>query len=412
MAGSPPESRNGGAGVRGTAGPAPWRRGAALAPAALLLLLLLLAAAGAAPPAPRPGAAVAAPGADALGAGAGDTVGRAPVASARAGLGPDSVAAGYREWLDSLARTEAALTGAGLSEDRALYPYGRSRVAIAEGPELRYLAVARALDRLEGGGAGIRATAFSALAMARNYANLSEHDSARVWFALAARLDTAGAYEAETGRGLLAAALAAGDSLESARALVNAVGHASVLECQDELVLVYRHLLTAGDDHLLGMIADKVAGESAGLGASLRCWHARALARLGRRREAVGELLRLVAGGASSGGLGLPERATAAVLLPEMLAADGRRTAAAAHYRLLAGGHSGGLAAQGDLGLADLAFAAARYDTAAARYRLLCERPELPDLREHLCEMARLAELLAQITREGEPYGLDARGRP
>ncbi|RKZ14756.1 hypothetical protein DRQ50_08480 [bacterium] len=332
-------------------------------------------------------------------------------AAMAAGLG-DARRDGYLQWLHSLDQTVAVREKADLPEQRLLYPFAmpswNSDGAVTP---YRHLAIGKAVAELEElwtdrehGPASL-----IALSNARNYVHLSEYDSALVWYEITARADTAGRFTTEIAREGLAAAMAASDSLGTARRITNTLGSTDVAARSQEAALAYRWLLVNRDARGVDLMIKKVAAVDTLITPRLRFWHARALAWRERREDSLEQLGRLVenAGGLSLG-LSETERAWVLVAMPDLYYLTGSTSTARELYRHLASSGQAELAMWGNYQTAGLDLAAGRYRRAQGGFAKVCDGHRFGTWQDQACAMRDLARELERIRSEGEPYGTAA----
>ncbi len=323
---------------------------------------------------------------------------------------------GYLMWLHSLEQTAAGREAAGQEEQRLLFPFDRP--AWGEGDETtpyRHLAISKAVVELEELWTDRRhgPAPLVALANARNYMNLSEYDSALVWYEITARADSAGRFVRDVARESLAAAMAAGDSLGTARRITNTLGATDIDRRTSEAVLAYRWLLVHRDARVLDLLIDKVTAADGLLDPPLRFWHARAMAWRGRHAESLDQLMDLVAGSnGRSFGLGEDERAWVLTAIPELLFLDGKTASARELYRHLAASSLQELAMWGRFQLAGLDLASARYRSAEEGFTAVCEGIRFGSWHDRACDLKDLVRQMVRIRAEGEAYGTAAFYRP
>jgi len=135
---------------------------------------------------------------------------------------------GYLQWLHSLEKAVTARLETDLEEANLLYPFDLPAWDLDDPRPYRHLSISKAVTELEAqqnrrGNGNLNST-LMALANARNYVNLSEYDSALVWFELAAQLDSTGSFRVEIAREGLACAASAADSLAMAQMMTNTLG--------------------------------------------------------------------------------------------------------------------------------------------------------------------------------------------
>jgi tetratricopeptide (TPR) repeat protein len=327
----------------------------------------------------------------------------------------ESEVRGYQGWLQSLTASIAARQKAGAPENAGLYPLGELPLEDRGIATFRQISISRALSRLEvnrrPGQNVADISAFSCLAMARNYLHLAEYDSALVWYDRASRHDTDDGYAAEIGRESLAAATMRGDSLSFVGRLLNTLGASDLAGREEELILAYRYLLVRQDGSNLRHLLKKVSLQISRLSPRLRYWHAWGLITLKEWEPALRHLRVLVATGGLSHGLTEEQRGYVLTALPDLLVLLDRRPEARRLYRLLIEGGPSALQPWAEYQVAGLNLLDGHYLQAWLGYRRLCERDPPPDWREQACELLELADELQTIRKEGERYGTAALDR-
>jgi hypothetical protein len=323
---------------------------------------------------------------------------------------------GYLEWLHSLEQTVAGRQLAQQPEARLLFPLDTPSWQRAEPvTPYRHLAIGKAVAELEEFWAehGSGPAPLVALANARNYMNLSEYDSALVWYEITARADTAGRFTREVAREALAAAVAVGDSLDAVRRVTDTLGAADLAARADEAALAYRWLLVNRDTRAIDLMIGKVAGLDSLTPPRLRYWHARALAWRERRAESLTELRMLVSEAQGmSLGLGEQERAWVLAAMPDLMYLLGDADGARELYRRLAVSTLGRVALWGRYQVAGLDLAAARYREARDGFDAVCSGRRYGIWQDQACALRDLADELERIRTEGEPYGTASFYRP
>lgn len=322
----------------------------------------------------------------------------------------DSARTRYLQWLHSLEKTVAAREDGGQAEQRLLFPFDVPDWGGEDPQPYRHLAIGKAVLELEKvwSDRGRYPAPLAALSHARNYVNLSEYDSALVWFEITARADTAGRFREDVARESLAAALAAGDSLAAARHLTGALGATTVASRAEEIVLAYRWLLANRDARSLDHLIQKVAAEDTLLTPHLRFWHARALGWRERHAACLDQLARLVAAGGLSLGLDEQERTWVLTKVPDLYLMLGDLEAARDLYGVLAASQLEEVSLWGAYQLAGTDLMSADFTAAVSGYRRVCEGKRYGTWQDHACANAALAENLERLRAEGEPYGAAA----
>jgi hypothetical protein len=337
-------------------------------------------------------------------------------ATTLAGEMSDPERRGYEQWLHSLEQTVLAQQEAETLEMPPLYPSGTLYRQATEPSPHRYLAIGRALAKMEEAQrlpeAGRRVTTFHALGMARSYARLCEYDSALTWYERAAHHDTLEAYADVIARESLASAIGQADSLRIVQGLLNTVGTSELADHEEELVLAYRFLLSQDDESNLRLLAQKVARLDDNMNATLSYWHAFALTSLREWREALPNLLRLVAQGGLSCGLTVSQRTWVAKKIPDLLFLLDSADMAAPLYARLAASPWPPVRLWGEYQLANLAFLDRRYGQAWVAFKNQCEGQEDIAWREDACLMKELAAKLSGLPQEGGVDGATALDNP
>ena len=330
---------------------------------------------------------------------------------ARGELTP-KVADGYLQWLHSLEQTVTGREAADQPESNLLFPYDRPGWLTEDVKPYRHLAISKAVTQLEGDWArrdqAGAYTALMALVNARNYVNLSEYDSALVWFDAAAAVDTAGNFRREIGRERLATAIALDDSTLVATLLTNTLGASELIGREGELILAYRWLLAEMDAEGVDLLIRKVESQQAVLSDRLRFWHAYALNWRQKRAESLDHLLKLVQSGGLSRDLTEGQRAWVLWAIPDQLFLAGDTATAADLYRVLSRSSIAELRLWGLYQTANLDLLAGRYQRAAKGFSDVCDAERTGSWQDQACAMADVAEEMERIRAEGEAYGTAA----
>lgn len=334
----------------------------------------------------------------------------APATGAQ-GLDPEQTD-GYLQWLHSLEKTVAARQASDQPETNLLFPFDLPGWTPDQQRPYRHLAISKALGMMEQEYPGAErrkiSSAFLALSTARNYLNLSEYDSALVWFDLAEKLDQERNFTAEIKREKLGTALAAGDSLTMVALAVNTLGATDLTDRGDEISLVYRWFLVTRDDESLRVLVQKLEQSPELLTDRVLFWHAYSLCWLGeypRSLAAVGDLLQ---GGGLSRGLTESQRMWVLVAAPDLLFLTDQTDQARDLYGALAGSQIVELTNWGVQQTANLDFLDGRYLRASEGFQRVCDAKRTGSYQDHACEMARLTRELERIYSEGKPYGTAA----
>ncbi|MCB1183251.1 hypothetical protein KDM41_07445 [bacterium] len=328
---------------------------------------------------------------------------------------------GFLQWLHSLETAVAAREEAELPEAAPLYPFDTPAWDLSDPRPYRHLSISKAVTELEAevnarGGAGRvggnLSSTLMALANARNYVNLSEYDSALVWYRVAAEIDSTGSFRHEIAREGLACAASANDSLAMAALMTNTLGTDDLTGRQDELVLAYRWLLTARDTDSVEHLVDKIEAHREVVTPRLRFWHAYALGWLGRPSASLAELRVLVRDGGLSHGLSEHQRGWVLSALADDYFLLGDSDTARGLYRALADCAVGRLRMWGKNQLAGLDFIEHRYLSAGAGFEEVCEGTRFGAWQDQACAMVEIAREMERIKGEGEPYGVAQFYRP
>ena len=317
---------------------------------------------------------------------------------------------GYLQWLHSLETAVTARLEADMPEANLLFPFDQPAWDLDDPRPYRHLSISKAVTSLEAewnnrGNGRIKSTLI-ALANARNYVNLSEYDSALVWYSLAAQLDSSGSFRHEIAREGLACAASAKDSLGMAQLMTNTLGASELMGRQDELTLAYRWLLAEKDAESLAHLVQKVEAHPAVLEARLQFWHTYALSWLGRQDESLDHLRQLVRTGGLSHDLTESQRAWVLVAIADTYFLLGETPMAQDLYRTLSSSRMLELKLWGKYQLAGLAFIDNNYLGAGKGFTEVCEGTRLGAWQDHACAMVEIARELERIKAEGEPYGV------
>lgn len=317
---------------------------------------------------------------------------------------------GYLQWLHSLEKTAAAREASGVAEANLLYPFDLPGWTTQETTPYRHLAISKALRMLEAEyPANAReniSSAFLALSAARNYMNLSEYDSALVWFKISEGLDTEGHFRLEIGRERMGAALAAGDSLSLVELTTNVLGVSDLTGREVELTLVYRWLMSQWDVPTMDLLIKKVEGQEEGLLTDrLLFWHAFALTWRQEYARSLDHLRRLVKTGGLSRDLAESQRAWVLGAIPDLFFLLDRPKEAAPMYQALAACTIPSLNSWGTYQSANMAFLNSEYLVASQGFENVCKGKRSGSFQDHACAMATLSIELQRIQSEGKPYG-------
>ncbi|MBD3221070.1 hypothetical protein GF314_07475 [bacterium] len=319
---------------------------------------------------------------------------------------------GYRVWLHNLETTVASRADRQGDETVARFPFG-----VIEGHEAArrdttsLLAVARELNELEALPRILqepaRKTALHAITRARNHAHIAEFDTALVWYEIAARRDSAGAFTRELGPEAMAVAVATGDSVATTRRLLAMLGARDLTSRGTELTLAYRHLVasrdTANVDLLIAEVEQHVDFASAP--GELIYWHAFALNWRERWDESLDHLAGLLARGGQSHGLTEAQRTWVLVAVADQLMITGHLGEAAPMYRALAGTDLAGARDWARCQAAAIDFLSGRYLEAGTVFEQLCDQREPLPWRAYACGMAQLSDEMERLRSKGRDHG-------
>lgn len=316
---------------------------------------------------------------------------------------------GYLQWLHSLEQEVKAREAAGAPEGNLLYPF---EIPGWEGQEVkpyRHLAISKAIGELEAQwqlrGQNRESSALVALAHARNYTNLSEFDSAMVWYEAAGQLDTLSLFQREISQERMAVTAALSDSLGMSQRITNTLGASDLTGRERELILSYRWLLTGRDSETLGQLLAKVQAQPELLKGQVLYWHAFSQGWLEERPACLANLRILLQNGGLSLDLTEGQRAWVLTAVPDLMFLMGDREGSRPLYETLAAGSLPALKSWAVYQLANLDFLNAEYGKAANGFGLVCEGLGLASWQDQACAMADIAHQLDRIRTESEPYG-------
>jgi len=323
---------------------------------------------------------------------------------------------GYLQWLHSLEKAVTARLETDLDEANVLFPFDLPAWDINDPRPYRHLSISKAVTELEAQwnnrGNGNIESALMALANARNYVNLSEYDSAMVWYNAAAQLDSTGSFRREIAREGLACATAANDSLAMAQLMTNTLGSSDLEGRADELVLAFRWLLTEQDSESLEHLIKKLDSHPSVLEPRLQFWQAYSLSWLGHRQESLVHLRQLVSTGGLSHALSEHQRGWVLVGLADTYFLLGESGSARELYKTLKSSRVMKLKTWAVYQLAGLDFIESRYLRAGGGFQEVCETTRYGSWQDQACAMKDIAVELERIKSEGEPYGVANYYRP
>jgi len=244
-----------------------------------------------------------------------------------------------------------------------------------------------------------------ALANARNYVNLSEYDSATVWFEKAASLDTEKNFFREICRERLAAAAANRDTLDMLAAITNSIGSSAITGHEAEFILALRWLLIQQDSETLDLVLQKIQSDDTNLPDRLRYWVAYASA---WRKDTTGSLMHLkilITSGGLSRDLTESQRSWVLFAIPDFLFLGGDQVSSRSLYEVLANSQVPRLSTWGRYQVANLDFLSGRYLRASEGFKRVCEAKRLGSWQDHACEMTKVANEIERLKSERETYG-------
>lgn len=330
---------------------------------------------------------------------------------ASAGLS-DRESDGYLQWLHSLEKAVEGREAQDLAEGNLLFPFDRPGWQSLEVQPYRHLSISKAVGELEREwllrGEDRTESPLVALSNARNYLNLSEFDSALVWYDKAAELDKDSNFRREIGWEKMAAATALSDSLAVLECITNTIGSSTVTGQENEYILALRWLLVTRDRETLTLVLQKIQQEKANLPDRLRYWVAYALAWTDQREPSLAHLKVLIRSGGLSRDLSEGQRAWVLLAIPDFLFLDGQQEAARELYEVLAVSTLPKVSSWGHYQVANLDLLDGRYLRASEGFKRVCEAKRQGSWQDHACEMTNLAAEIERLKSEGEPYGAGA----
>ncbi len=317
---------------------------------------------------------------------------------------------GYLQWLHSLEKAVTARLETDLPEANLLFPFDLPAWDLDDPRPYRHLSISKAVTELEAQwnnrGNGNIESALMALANARNYVNLSEYDSAMVWYNVAAKLDSTGSFRREIAREGLACATSANDSLAIVQLMTNTLGASDLDGRADELILAFRWLLTERDGESLEHLIKKIEAHPTVVEPRLHFWQAYALSWLGRPADAMPHLLELVKTGGLSHALSERQRSWVLVGIANTYFLLGETSVARDLYNTLSSCRVMELKMWGTYQTAGLDFIDNNYLRAGNGFLEVCEGTRFGSWQEQACAMKDIAVELERIKSEGEPYGV------
>jgi len=321
----------------------------------------------------------------------------------------DKESDGYLQWLHSLEQTTQAREEVEAPEGNLLFPFNRPGWDTTEDKPYRHLAISKAIMELEAQwllrGGNREKSALVALSHARNYTNLSEYDSALVWYQAAADLDTLRLFQREIGWENMAASAASGDSLNLAQLITNTMGSSDLQGREQELVLAFRWLLTTLDSDSLKLLLKKVESQPELVSGEIKFWTAYSQSWLGSYDQCLHNLRGIIKNGGLSEGLTEGQRQWVLSAIPDLYFLLGDSEQSRSLYEVLLLSSLDNLQLWARYQLGNLAFLEADYKTASGAYGVVCEAKRMGSWQDNACEMATLATELNRIKKQGEPYG-------
>ncbi len=317
---------------------------------------------------------------------------------------------GYLQWLHSLEMGIKGRTEAGQEEGNLLFPFDLPGWEDQEIQPYRHLAISKALEELESkfDAQGRELSPLAALSNARNYINLSEYDSALVWYEIATTLDTTGNFRREIGMERLASATAALDSMAAQNYVTNTLGTSELVGREGELVLAYRWLLTQQDTETLSLLIKKTEDMDAVLTDRIRFWMAYTLSWQGENEASLNHFLKLIRSGGLSRDLTESQRSWVLAAIPDLFFLQGDTSTCRDLYEIIADSSLEQLGLWATFRMAGLDFLDCRYLKASHGFKSVCDGKRFGSWQDHACEMAGIAQEIHRIRKKGEPYGTDA----
>ncbi len=331
-----------------------------------------------------------------------------PLSAVAVGLN-NSESDGYLQWLHSLEKVMENRSETGLEEGNLLYPFDLPGWKGEESRAYRHLSISKAVTELEKEwllrGEQDTDSPLVALANARNYVNLSEFDSALVWFDAASKLDKDQNFSREISRERLAAAAANGDSLSMLTFITNTVGTHNITGHESEYILALRWLLIHQNSETIDLVVQKIESEGEVLPDRLRFWVAYSLSWRQKRTESLKHLRVLIGSGGLSRDLTERQRSWVLFAIPDFFFLDGDSVSALALYDILKNSKVPELSTWGRYQIANMDFLGGRYLRASEGFKRVCDAKRLGSWQDQACEMANVAQEIERIKSEGEPYG-------
>lgn len=316
---------------------------------------------------------------------------------------------GYLQWMHSLEKVIENRRETELEEGNLLYPYDLPGWKGEEVRPYRHLSISKAVNELEQEwllrGESRTTSTLVALANARNYVNLSEFDSALVWFDKAEALDESKNFTREISRERLATAAADRDSLAMVTCITNTVNNSAITGHESEYILALRWLLIHKDSESIDLVLSKIESDGNVLSDRLRYWVAFSQAWRENRTEAMAHLRVLIGSGGLSRDLTEKQRSWVLFSIPDLFFLAGDNSSAFALYKILEKSKVPELSTWGRFQIANMDLLAGRYLRASEGFKRVCESTRLGSWQDQACEMVNVAKEIERIKSEGEPYG-------
>jgi len=316
---------------------------------------------------------------------------------------------GYLQWMHSLEAVIDNREETGLEEGNLLYPFDVPGWQGDETRPYRHLSISKAINELEREwllrGESRTESALVALANARNYVNLSEYDSATVWFDKAAELDTERNFFQEISKERLATAIADRDSLSMLTAITNTIALSSITGHESAFILSLRWLLIQRDRETLDLVLQKIESDDANLPDRLRFWVAYSLAYRQDNDASLKHLRILIHSGGLSRDLTESQRSWVLFAIPDFFFLAGDHTSSQTLYEVLAKSESPALSTWGRYQIANLDFLNGRYLRASEGFKRVCDAKRQGSWQDQACEMTKVASEIERNKSKGEPYG-------
>jgi len=316
---------------------------------------------------------------------------------------------GYLQWMHSLEKVMENRKESGLEEGNLLYPFDTPGWQGEEVRPYRHLSISKAVSELEEEwllrGKTKTTSTLVALANARNYVNLSEFDSALVWFDKATELDSSLNFTREISREKLATAAANRDSLAMLTCITNTIGQSVITGHESEYILALRWLLIHSDTESIDLVLKKIESDNNVLSDRLRYWVAYSLAWREKRTESMTHLKVLIGSGGLSRDLTERQRSWVLFAIPDFFFLEGDNVSSMSLYKLLVNSKLPELSTWGRFQIANMDFLAGRYLRASEGFKRVCDAKRMGSWQDQACEMVNVAKEIERIKSEGEPYG-------